>query len=114
MKNRTNACNSFGEKLKVGMRNWRYGRTPFRSKPGCAFNLPPVLLDGEADGEALAVAGCGDACAVATSALMCCVCCGVFSPLNDGSCRKRSSQFGSTRAPSLVKRGGNRSLPSGV
>ena len=39
---------------------------------------------------------------------------GVFSPLRDGSCRNLKSQFGSTRAPSLVSRGGNKSLPSGV
>src|SRR5688572_32782307 len=92
MKKRTRICNSFGEKLNVGMRNCKYGRTPLRSSPGCGGNFTAwfpgaglVLARaaafpfacGEADGCGLDVA----------SALICRVCSGVFSPLNDGSCK---------------------------
>src|SRR6185369_3637696 len=111
MKNRTRICNSFGEKLNVGIRKCRYGRTPFRSNPGCGSSFPVWLF---AAGLALA---CGElvACGLGDgNAAICCACSGVFSPLNDGSCRNRNSQDGSTRAPSLVSRGGKRSLPSGV
>ena len=69
---------------------------------GCGLAL--AIAAGEAD-------GCGFAGA---RALICRVCSGVFSPLKDGSCRNFNSHAGSTRAPSLVRRGGKRSLPSGV
>src|SRR4030095_8759221 len=109
IKNLTSACSSFGEKLKVGIRNVRYGRTPFRSNPGCGLSFAPVLLAcGDADGEALGLAA-GEDCGAASALIFCC-CCVVFSPLNEGSWRNFSSQLGSTRAPSLVRRGGNRSL----
>src|SRR5688572_15768916 len=88
MKNRTRTCNSLGEKLNVGMRKVRYGRTPLRSCPGCGCNLNCCPF-------AAAVCSCGDAegCASADglgagNALICACCSGVFSPLNDGSCRK--------------------------
>src|SRR5258705_8188389 len=104
MKNLTSVCNSFGEKLNVGMRKFRYGRTPFRSRPGCDFNFA----------DASVACGDPDGFALAAMAFICCVCAGVFSPLKDGASRNFKSQAGSTRAPSLVRRGGNRSLPSGV
>src|SRR5215213_8167500 len=119
MKNRTSTCNSFGEKLNVGILKLRYGRTPFLSAPGCGcsrtsdpFAAPACCGEPEGCGDV-----CGDACGVGLAvarALICCCCAGVFSPLNDGSCRNLSNQAGSTRAPSLVRRGGSKSLPSGV
>ena len=65
MKDRTRICNSFGEKLNVGIRNVRYGRTPLRSRPGCGGNFAAMfagarlvagLAPGEADGCGLASA----------------------------------------------------------
>src|ERR1043166_403092 len=110
MKKRTSVCNSLDEKVNVGMRNFRYGRTPFRSRPGCGFKCPAVGEAAVAVGDALALG-----VPVAFAALsIASVWAGVFSPLNDGSCRNFKSHAGSTRAPSLLKRGGNKSLPSGV
>src|SRR6476646_10779594 len=113
MKNRTRTCSSFGEKLNVGIRNCRYGRTPFRSRPGCGFSFTvDVVADG---GDEEPDPGDAAACGVgAGNALICCCCSGVFSPLNDGSCKNFRSHAGSTRAPSLDSLGGNKSLPSAV
>src|SRR3954469_18175148 len=99
MKKRTRVCNSLGEKLNVGMRTFRYGRTPFRSAPGCTLYLFCDPLPAVASG---LLAGDGDAAGAGAGDDFC-------SPLSDGSCRNRSNQLGSTRAPSLLKRGGNTS-----
>src|SRR6476469_7644501 len=100
IKTRTSVCNLLGEKLNVGMRNLRYGRTPLRSNPGCGFKCPLVCA-------ACAVAGFGEPTGdevgkalgdgVARAALsIAAACSGVFSPLRDGSCRNLNNQFGST------------------
>ena len=41
MKNRTSACNSLGEKLNVGIRNLRYGRTRYDRGPAAASIASP-------------------------------------------------------------------------
>src|SRR5262249_25922229 len=112
MKKRTSTCSSLGEKLKVGIRTFKYGRTPFRSAPGCGFSRSDVaapvatLVDGLT--EALpAVGGVAFFCGAAAVGDVCSGACVDFSSDSDGSCRNRSNQLGSTRAPSLVNRGGN-------
>src|SRR6266516_6475394 len=112
MKKRTSACSSLGEKLNVGIRACRYERTPFRFAPGCGLNVwpasPPLLLlllpalllalPGRLAGLLCGVAVPEGDGAVAAGAWAV----ALFSPLNEGSGSTRKSQFGSTRAPSLV------------